>query len=897
MIRFKRFRYSLGILIISAVLCSFWQRANAQVVEIPDPNLERAVREELELSAEVLVTQEEMLRLKRLELLLKQIKDITGLQHAKNLTFLNLADNRISDITPLGELVNLEGLAIRDNPIGDITPLGNLANLEYLNAGGINLTDITPLSNLTELRTLWIWHNRITDITPLTNLTQLEKLGISYNQITDISPLANLTALKELRIDNNQIVDVSPLANLTRLTDLTIANNVIIDFRPLFGLNLQRVDVDIHRLQELASSGLQELASSEIEIPDPNLNKAIREALVLPDENPITQLEMLKLRRLELLLKQIQDITGLQHAKNLTFLNLADNRISDITPLGELVNLEGLAIRDNPIGDITPLGNLVNLEYLNAGGINLTDITPLSSLTELRTLQIWHNRISDITPLANLTQLEELGISYNQIIDISPLANLTALKELWIDNNQVLDFSPIQGLSLADFRYDQVCLLSDPPIRDRIKHRSLPSIVQAFRTGVGLSPLSPEDFISLHDIYWTANLFGLHFLQTPLGYTPAGVIEAAIDSREEYLAKNPNMIFLVNIKINSASYSHFPEDWFGWVRDENGNPVRSDPDFEAENLIDMRLPEVQDIIVQQAVSVSTCGLYDGIMFDWWPPAPFVLTSYNADGSVRAREKVEENITLPIVQRIRRAVPDDFLILCNRNREKLPLSAPYINGAFMETHPRDREKAYTRADIIEIETNLIWLEQNLREPQINCLKGHGIPTEPPDSPANQQQMRLFTTMSLTLSDGYVVYSTGRWFSDHIWYPFWAADVGQPVGPTAQHYQEDIEGLYIREFTNGWAVYNRSGQAQSVTLPLSATSVSDRGSSAASITHLLPDLDGEIYLKAKHPADVNGDWVVNILDLVQVANSFGKSEPVPSMMMESSMSSIWSLSHNT
>ena len=73
--------------------------------------------------------------------------------------------------------------------------------------------------------------------------------------------------------------------------------------------------------------------------------------------------------------------------------------------------------------------------------------------------------------------------------------------------------------------------------------------------------------------------------------------------------------------------------------------------------------------------------------------------------------------------------------------------------------------------------------------------------------------------------------------------------------------------------------RSGQAQAITLPSSATPVSDRGSTAASIAHLLPDLDGEIYLKARHPADVNGDWVVNILDLVEVSNSFGKSSPDP------------------
>ena len=154
------------------------------------------------------------------------------------------------------------------------------------------------------------------------------------------------------------------------------------------------------------------------------------------------------------------------------------------------------------------------------------------------------------------------------------------------------------------------------------------------------------------------------------------------------------------------------------------------------------------------------------------------------------------------------------------------------------------------------------------------------------------MRVITTLSLTHSDGYVMYDTGRgavevcpdcpyvWGAahQHIWYDFWDADLGQPVGPKAQHHQS-IGGLFIREFTNGWAAYNRSGKAQTITLLASATPVSARDGDSPSSTHLLPDLDGEIYLKVKNPADVNGDWVVNILDLVHVANNFGKSAPDP------------------
>ena len=169
-----------------------------------------------------------------------------------------------------------------------------------------------------------------------------------------------------------------------------------------------------------------------------------------------------------------------------------------------------------------------------------------------------------------------------------------------------------------------------------------------------------------------------------------------------------------------------------------------------------------------------------------------------------------------------------------------------------------------------------MRKNLRPPRLNSVEGWGIPTEPPDSQDNLRQMRMITTLSLTHSDGGVIYNTGKSNHDHIWHSFWDANLGHPVGTKAQHYQ-NIEGLFIREFTNGWAVYNRSGKAQTITLPASAAPVSDREDNSASLIHTLPDLDGEIYFKAKNPADVNGDWKVNVLDLVHVANNFGKSAP--------------------
>ena len=162
--------------------------------------------------------------------------------------------------------------------------------------------------------------------------------------------------------------------------------------------------------------------------------------------------------------------------------------------------------------------------------------------------------------------------------------------------------------------------------------------------------------------------------------------------------------------------------------------------------------------------------------------------------------------------------------------------------------------------------MFWAEENLREPQINCLEGWGVFTESPDSPRNRRWMRVFTTMSLTHSDGYVLYNIGD-EHHHYWYDFWDADLGKPIGAKAELYQ-NAPGLFIREFTNGWAVYNRSGTAQEISLTEEAMGVS---SNQTGRTHQLADLDGEIYLKAKNPADVNRDGKVNILDLVQPTDS--------------------------
>ena len=165
--------------------------------------------------------------------------------------------------------------------------------------------------------------------------------------------------------------------------------------------------------------------------------------------------------------------------------------------------------------------------------------------------------------------------------------------------------------------------------------------------------------------------------------------------------------------------------------------------------------------------------------------------------------------------------------------------PYVNGTFHgNAYGITRVATPIRWTHLKLRSTLLWSERKpSNDPQINSLEGWGIETENLlNSLANRRWMRLFTTLSLHIPMSYVQYVSGISSTIHthvyeIWkghsaehargeihdhqhhhyyYDFWDADLGQPIGEKAQLY-ENQDGLFIREFTNGWAVYNRSGKS--------------------------------------------------------------------------------------
>ena len=123
---------SLGIAHLSA----------AEVVEIPDENLRKAIENVLGVDAGNPITKAEMATLTQLEVPNANIRDLTGLEGATNLTFLWLDDNNISDISPLAGSTQLKWLDLRHNDISDLSALTGLTKLTDLSLSDNTLSDL-----------------------------------------------------------------------------------------------------------------------------------------------------------------------------------------------------------------------------------------------------------------------------------------------------------------------------------------------------------------------------------------------------------------------------------------------------------------------------------------------------------------------------------------------------------------------------------------------------------------------------------------------------------------------------------------------------------------------------------------------------------------------------------
>ena len=345
------------------------------VVHIPDPNLRAAIVEALGKSLNAPITVEEMETLRELDAPDRNIHDLTGLQFATNLRWLNLgkptqAGNQVSDLSPLAGLLNLERLNLWANPISDLSPLRGLKNLTILSVGYSQVSDLSPIARLINLNYLDFNHTHVSDLSPITGLINLKTLYFPTNNVSDLSPIARLTNLEYLSFGGNNTSDLSPLAGLINLRNIWFNENNVSDLSPFSGLI---------NLRDFRTWG-----------------------------NPISNLSpvagLTTLERIDICGAELSDLTPLVGLTGLTELYLVGNEISDISPLAGLTGLNRLNLSHNNISNISSLANLTSLTWLNLRRNEISNISSLASLTNLTWLAVDRNNISDFSPLAGLRE-------------------------------------------------------------------------------------------------------------------------------------------------------------------------------------------------------------------------------------------------------------------------------------------------------------------------------------------------------------------------------------------------------------------------------------------------------------------------------------------------------------
>lgn len=167
--------------------------------------------------------------------------------------------------------------------------------------------------------------------------------------------------------------------------------------------------------------------------------------------------------------------------------NIPDENLRDAI-LASLNKSEGVPIT------IEEMETLVNFI---AQDKEIKDLTGLEFATNLQVLDLEKNVINDISVLSGLNKLSNLQLGENAITDISVLADKITLETLSIDNNSISDLRPLMGLiNLENLNISNNVIIDLSPLSGLIR---LVNITMSNNPTADLTPL--EGLISLRNFH------------------------------------------------------------------------------------------------------------------------------------------------------------------------------------------------------------------------------------------------------------------------------------------------------------------------------------------------------------------------------------------------------------
>jgi Leucine-rich repeat (LRR) protein len=434
------------------------------------------------------------------------------------LTTLTMSSNKL-EIIDISTNILLDTLNISNNYFKSINLTNNTALL-WLDCSN-NALSALELSSNTLLKELNVDNNQLTSLNlgvnpdilkvscasnaleslDLSNYTTLEELNVRDNQLKEFTTYSLLN-LKNFNCSSNQITALDLSLN-TALTDLNCSSNelwslnikngnngVLENMNATNNPNLLCIQVDNEKNEDWSKDEIADYSDDchyfETNVPD----DAFEQALIdmgydtgsLDDYVSTTSINTIT--ELNLSVKGIDSLNGIEDFKALQILNISGNQIESID-LSNNVDLIELNASNN---------SLINLDLSNNSGIEILDVSS--------------NELSELY-ISNLSNLTSLACHTNQLVD--------------------LDMSMNNALAFLDCSSNQLFTLN---IRNG--NNSMLSVLNAINnadlTCIEADSESPPDGVTWQKDNTASYGLNCHYYQT---YVPDDAFEVALDPNGE----------------------------------------------------------------------------------------------------------------------------------------------------------------------------------------------------------------------------------------------------------------------------------------------------------------------------------------------------------------------------
>ncbi len=480
------------VLIVFFILTFTVPFAVAQVVNIPDANLRARIEVLLSKNAGDAITVADMQTLTLLSAVNADIRDLTGLEHATNLIWLELDYNEISDLTPLIPLTQLGGVYLDNNPLSVESVdkhipvlLGRGVGVSYTLPSDVNGDGMVNIQDLVSVTQHFGGAGDLTadvngdGIVSITDLTQVAgDIGETTvnEETTDTMDTADAT-------DAVDTADTAPGQKPPRTEAFIFRKfleHVLSDLKAVFP-NFD-YDVDtifqtpgkgyVHPTERPCTSRGHHWRVLGIYIPDAIVRTTVEQIIRFSNEYKLKGTELIYL------LRNIRRAHICIDAPEHQFVTIPDENLREVVVAK--INELGVSMTGIPKGPIHPIytGEMWRIEELTAEAVGIESLKGLEDATNLAVLRLgnvlyrdWDfmwikqdayaisaykykltkpetpNRISDLTPLENLTKLKVLELDCNAVEDLSPLRNLTNLGWLRLTENEIMNVGPLADLT------------------------------------------------------------------------------------------------------------------------------------------------------------------------------------------------------------------------------------------------------------------------------------------------------------------------------------------------------------------------------------------------------------------------------------------------------------------